>query len=188
MPRIRDHQLLDVNRGGPHHHRHGRAEGFLAADGEDRHAQLAVGDERLVVDRVLIKGGELVEAGVHRAGLRIEPGVVFAGLLAEPARVGRELVPEPIEVDSLPSGHEPFSVRTLEGEMPEGTAANDLIPWPDARQRRIQENEAGDSALDIAPQNAIVQLNMRSDRIVLKLLRSNTSVERLYDLARDCAA
>ena len=55
-------------------------------------------------------------------------GAVYAGLLAKPARVGRELVPEPIEVNSLPSGDEPFGVRTLEGEMPEGAAANDLVP------------------------------------------------------------
>ena len=53
------------------------AERLLAADGEDRHRQLALGHERLVVDRILVERGELHEAGMHRARQRVELGIVL---------------------------------------------------------------------------------------------------------------
>src|SRR5258708_25748046 len=56
-----------------------RAEGFLGADGEHRHRDLAALDEqRLVVDRILAERTELFERVVHRMRPRIESGVLLA--------------------------------------------------------------------------------------------------------------
>src|SRR5260370_19720392 len=70
-----------------------RAEGFLGADGEHRHRDLAaLGEQRLVVDRILAERTELFERVVHRMRPRIESGVVLAGLLLAPPLVRPEII------------------------------------------------------------------------------------------------
>src|SRR5258706_6326669 len=74
-----------------------RAEGFLGADGEHRHRDLAaLGEQRLVLDRILAERTELFERVVHGMRPRIESGVVLAGLLIAPPRVRRECIPETV--------------------------------------------------------------------------------------------
>src|SRR5260221_4480509 len=82
-----------------------RAEGFLGADGEHRHRDLAaLGEQRLVVDRILAERTELFERVVHGMRPRIESGVVLAGVpLASPPVPRRVLPPtEPLKSPSAP--------------------------------------------------------------------------------------
>jgi hypothetical protein len=79
---------------------------------------------------------------MHRAWHRVELGVVNASGLAEPAGRGRELVPDPIEIDALAPRHEPLHIRTAKAEVPEQRIFQDFFPWPNAGQRRIDENKS----------------------------------------------
>src|SRR5206468_11087968 len=107
MTRVRYDPFLNVLRGEAHDRRHLRAEGFLPADRIDRHLQLAtLGEEGLVVDRILIKSGELREARMHGARHGIELGIMLTRFFAEAAAVGRELVPEAVEINALAPGDE----------------------------------------------------------------------------------
>src|SRR5260221_13643635 len=85
-----------------------RAEGFLGADGEHRHRDLAaLGEQRLVVDRILAERTELFERVVHRMRPRIESGVVLAGLPIDPLRVRREVFSKAVPLYSLAPPHHP---------------------------------------------------------------------------------
>ena len=99
-----------------------------------------------VVDHVLIKGLELREGGMHRSRLRIQRRIVRARRLGIRRARRRALVPEPIEVDPLTPCHQPLGIRTPEGEMPGCMALDDLIPWPDSSERRIDQHESAHTA------------------------------------------
>src|SRR6266496_1898132 len=73
---------------------------------------------------------------MHRAWQRVELRIMFTRGLGEAPRIGRELVPESGQIDPLTPGDEPFGSRPLEGEMPEGAAADDLVPRADTGKRR----------------------------------------------------
>src|SRR5262249_17801810 len=141
VPGARDHAFLDVARGKAHHRRHGRPERFLAAERQDRDAQLARREKGLVVGGVLIEGGELREARMPGAGAGIELRVVPARRLAEAARPGRELVPEAVEIDALAAGDEALHVGAAEAEMPEQRVLEYLLPWADAGQWRVDDDK-----------------------------------------------
>src|SRR5204863_3613133 len=120
MTRIRYDPFLNVFRGEAHDRRHRRAEGLLPAYRIDRHLQLAaLGEEGLVVDRILIKSGELREARMHGARQSIELGIMFARFFAEAAAVGGEFVPEAVEIDALAPGDEALHIGSAEAEMPQ---------------------------------------------------------------------
>ena len=99
------------------------------------------GQERAVVDRVLVEGRELREAGMHRAGQRVELRVVPPRRFAEAIGRGRELVPEAVEVDALAAGDEPLHVGPAEAEVPEQRVLQDLFPRPDAGHRRVDQHQ-----------------------------------------------
>ena len=133
----------DVVRGEAHDGRHHRAEGFFAADGQHRHGELALlGKEGLVVERILIEGGELREAGMHGAGQGIEFGVMLARGLGEGRGRGGKLVPEAVEIDALAPGDQPLHVRSAKAEVPQQRVLQDFLPRADAGQRRVDEDEA----------------------------------------------
>ena len=98
-----------------------------------------------VVAGVLVEGGELHEAGMHRARHRVELGIVRARRFAEARRGRGKLVPEAIEIDALAACHQPLHVRPAEAEVPEQRVLEDLLPRPDAWHRRIDQDEARDS-------------------------------------------
>src|SRR5260370_36340533 len=80
-----------------------RAEGFLGADGEHRHRDLAaLGEQRLVVDRILAERTELFERVVHRMPPRIESGVVLAGVPLVPRRIRPQAIPDALRARSRP--------------------------------------------------------------------------------------
>src|SRR5712671_3541252 len=64
-----------------------RTEELLRADRENGHAQLACGEQRLVVDRVLPERAELLERVVHRARPYVQRGVVLAGCFVDGLRI-----------------------------------------------------------------------------------------------------
>ena len=64
--------------GEAHDKRLHRPERLLAAHGEHRNGQAAVGEKRAVVNGILIERGKLREARMHRTGFRIELRVVSA--------------------------------------------------------------------------------------------------------------
>jgi hypothetical protein len=65
---------------------------------------------------------------------------------AEARRCRRELVPEPIEVDALATFDQPFHVGPAKAEVPEQRVLEDLLPWPDAGQGGVDQNEARHAA------------------------------------------
>ena len=103
-----------------------------------------MGQERLVVDGVLVEGLELLEPGVHGTGPGVQSRVMRARSLGELLRIGRELVPKTIQIDPLTAGDQAFGVRSPEREMPERVVADDVVPGADARQRRIDDDEPAD--------------------------------------------
>src|SRR5215831_6414881 len=82
---------------------------------------------------------------MHCARQRVEFGVVLACGFAEPAWSGRKFVPEAIEVDALTPGDEALHVGASEAEGPEQWVLEDLFPWPDAREWRVDERKAHDT-------------------------------------------
>src|SRR4051812_29512562 len=104
---------------------------MIAAERQDRHLELAAREEGPVVDRVLIEGMELLEAGMHRAGPGIERGIMAPRRLGEPRRIGRKFIPEAIEIDAFAPGDQPLHVRPAEAEMPEQGILQYLLPRPD---------------------------------------------------------
>src|SRR5262245_61942749 len=83
---------------------------------------------------------------MHRARQRVELGVVLARRFAETRRCRRELVPEPVEIDALATLDQSFHVRPAKAEMPEQRIFEDFIPWPDAGQWCIDQDEARHAA------------------------------------------
>src|SRR5262249_42674333 len=83
MSRVRNDGFPHIRGGGSHDDGHRRAERFLAADREDGHRQRPLGQERFVVDGVLIERVELFESRVHGAREGVELGVVLAARLVE---------------------------------------------------------------------------------------------------------
>src|SRR5262245_39711936 len=79
---------------------------------------------------------------MHRARQRVEFGVVLAGGFAEAAGRGRKFVPEAIEVDALATGDQPLHVRAAKAEVPKQGILEDFFPWPDAWERRVDQDEA----------------------------------------------
>ena len=118
---------------------------FLGAERKNWHRQLAFLGKRPVIDGILAESGKLVEGGMHRAWPRVELGIVASRRLIDRFRIGRQLVPEPIEVDALASFHQPVDVGPAEIEMPQQRALQDFVPWPDAGQRRIDDDPFGDA-------------------------------------------
>ncbi len=55
----------------------------------------------------------------------------------KPLRVPGKFVPEAIEIDALAAGDQALHVRTTEAKVPHGRILCDLIPGPDAGQRRV---------------------------------------------------
>src|SRR5215467_7486862 len=82
---------------------------------------------------------------MHGTWQCVELGVVLACGFAVPAGSGRKFVPEAIEVDALTPGDEALHVRASETEVPEQGVLEDLFPWPDARERRVDERKAHDT-------------------------------------------
>ena len=75
VARMRDNSHLNTGRNKPDVVRHARAEGFLSADCEHRHAELAtLGKQRLVIDRILAEGAELFERVVDGMRPRVQAG------------------------------------------------------------------------------------------------------------------
>src|SRR5262249_13196420 len=75
------------------------------------------------------------------ARLSIKFGVVPARGFVEFFRICRKFIPEPIEIDSLAALHQPFRIRSVEGEMPECVATNNVIPRSYSGKRGIDEDE-----------------------------------------------
>src|SRR5262249_58780630 len=71
----------------------------------------------------------------------IEFGVVLAQRFIEFFRISRKFIPEPIEIDSLAAFHQPLRIRSVEGEMPECVATDNVIPRPYSGKRGIDEDE-----------------------------------------------
>jgi hypothetical protein len=115
---VRDYADRDVAGDKTQLVRHARAEGFFGADGEHRHRDLAaLGEQRLVVDRILAERTELFERVVHRMRPRIERGVVLTGLLIDPLRIRREFIPEAVQIDPLAPLYQPLLIGTAEIEV-----------------------------------------------------------------------
>src|SRR5262245_40042515 len=81
---------------------------------------------------------------MHCAWHRVEFRVVGAGRFAESSRVRSKLIPEAVEIDALPARHQPLHVWSAEAKVPEQRVFEDLLPWPNAGQRSINENEPRD--------------------------------------------
>ena len=128
-----------------HEQLHHRSAGRFTAEGKDRDRELSLFKERPVVDRILREGGELREASSHRSRRCVESCVVLTHLLAERARVRGKVVPEVVEVDAFSARHEPLHVRTAETEVPRLGVVGDLLPGPDARQRRLHRDPPCDA-------------------------------------------
>ena len=124
---------------------HAGSEGFVAADPQDRHRELAFRRKGLVVDCILRERRELIEGRMHRAGPRVELGIVATRRFVDPLRIGRELVPEAVEIDSLAAFHQPLDIGSAEIEMPERWASDDLVPRPNAGKRRIHDDPTDDA-------------------------------------------
>src|SRR5438093_13549470 len=75
---------------------------------------------------------------------RVEQGVMSACLLIDGFRIGRQLVPETVEIDSLTTGNEALFVGSSEIEVPDLRTANNVFPVPDAGERCIDDDPAGD--------------------------------------------
>lgn len=98
MARTGNDRASDICGGEPGDGRHRRGKGFFTADRQHGYRQLALGEKRLVVDRILVKGGELRKSGMHGAGPRVERGIMLARSLIEILRIGGKFVPEAIEI------------------------------------------------------------------------------------------
>ena len=114
MTGVGDHHFPDIGGSGAHDDGHGRPERLFPADRQDRHRQLALGKQCLIVERVLIERGELRKAGMHGAGPGVQLGVMLPRRFVELLRIGREFVPEAIEIDALATCNQPLGIRASE--------------------------------------------------------------------------
>src|ERR1700722_13579960 len=117
VTRMRDDTLCHVGGRRSHHGCHHGPKRLFSTKGEHWHSQLANCEKRLVVNRILIEGLELLETGMHRAGTSIQGRVMLARCLVEELRVGGKLIPESVQVDSFTTLYQTFGVWTVEGEM-----------------------------------------------------------------------
>jgi hypothetical protein len=68
-PRVQDNCHLNIAGYKSNDVRHPDAEGFLGADRQHRHAELATrGEQRLIVDRIVTEGAELFEGVMDGVG------------------------------------------------------------------------------------------------------------------------
>src|SRR3984885_14987739 len=176
MPRASNDHFLHVHRGGAHDNGHGRSEGLLAAHRQHWHGQLAFGQEDEIVDRVLIEGGELAEAGVHRTRLRIQLCVVFARGLAERLRVRGKLVPEAVKIDAFASGDQPLHIRAAEAEMPRSglfsISSHGPIPGSGASIKANRVTRSGHWAANAYPTMLPMSCVTRSARSIPRASRT----------------
>ena len=77
------------------------------------------GEQRLVVDGILVEGAELFEGVVHGVRPRVELCVMLARLLVDLLRIGRQFVVKAVEIDAFATRDQAFLVGTPEIEMPE---------------------------------------------------------------------
>src|SRR5260370_25440608 len=89
---------------------------------------------------------------------------MLASGFAESDRVRRKLVPESVEIDAFSTVHQSLHVWSTEAKVPEQWIFEDLFPWPDAGQWRIDWNE---------PRNAV------------RILRGKSVANHVANIMRD---
>src|SRR5471032_2561127 len=78
---------------------------------------------------------------MHRTGTGIDRGVIATGLLIDLRRSAGEFIPEAVQIDALATSYQAFGVWAAEREVPQQRTAYDLVPWRDARHRRIHHHQ-----------------------------------------------
>src|SRR5271170_827209 len=121
----------------------GSAEGFFSAYGENGHCELGARED-LVMLYVLGKGLELSEAGSHGAGFGVLCSIEFSRCFIGLAGAGTEVVPDAVEIDALAALHEAFFIDAPKGEVPEAVVFDDVVPWCDAGEGSVHDDEALD--------------------------------------------
>src|ERR1044071_5272397 len=99
MPGIGDTEATNVGRRELNFIGEAFAETLLSADREHGHGELALGQERLIVDAVLAEGRKLGKGVVDGLRARIQPGVPGARRLIDMLRVRRQLVIKTVEIE-----------------------------------------------------------------------------------------
>ncbi len=98
------------------------------------------GSEGLVVDGVLGEGSELLEGRVHAARPRVKSRVVIARRFVDRLGIGRQFIPETVKIDALAAGHQRAPCRGRGKLKCQSTGLVNLVPRPDAGQRRVHRH------------------------------------------------
>ena len=78
-----------------------------------------MGEERLVVDCILIEGAKLLECIMNRMREGVEGRIMLASLLVNPFGIRRQFIVETIQIDPLASIDEPLLIGASKIEVPE---------------------------------------------------------------------
>src|SRR6267154_5851794 len=105
-----------------------------------RHSQLRL-FENLVVFGILGERSKLSEAGPHSAWLRVSGGKEISGDLVRLTSIAGKVIPNSVKVDTLPAGHQPFRIRSMEVEVPNPGIQENLVPGIDPRDWRVHNNQ-----------------------------------------------
>src|SRR6516162_8064214 len=133
MAGIAYHGAAHVDCGKRNFCRKAGAIGMITTNGQDRHRQLALGKEFLVVDRILGECGELsAECVMDGAGASIKCGVMIASLLVDAGGICRKFIVEAVEQNALPAGYKALHIRTAEVEVPNLWDFQLVVPMTDA--------------------------------------------------------
>ena len=114
---------------------------MIAADRENRHLQLALGEKLLIVDGIIRECRELAAEGVvNRLRPGVERGIMLARRLVDAGGICRQLVVEAVEQDALAPGDQALDVGAAEIEVPDLRILQLVVPVPEPGQRRIHHH------------------------------------------------
>src|SRR5882672_6840117 len=111
----------------PHDHSLEGTEGLLSPYRHHRHSQLGLFED-LVVLRILGERGKLREPGPHSAWLRVCGGKEIPGGLVRLTRITGKVIPYSVKVDTFPTCHQSFRIRSMEVEVPNPGILKNPIP------------------------------------------------------------
>src|SRR5882724_570796 len=110
-----------------HDHSLEGAKGLFSTYRHYRHSQLRLFED-LVVLRILGERGKLREPGPHSAWLRVCGGKEIPGGLVRLTRITGKVIPYSVKVDTFPTCHQSFLIRSMEVEVPNPGILENLAP------------------------------------------------------------
>src|ERR1700682_1998353 len=111
-----------------------------SANGQDWHRQFH-SLENSVIRCILRKRCELREASPHAARLCVSGCEEISGSFVRFRRITCEIVPDSVEIDAFPSCYKPLGIGPVEVEMPDARIQENGVPWLDAGNRCIHDDQ-----------------------------------------------